>query len=341
MAEGPPHTAIPPTAPTGGSVLHYTIHSAREARPMRPKVMLVALVALTLCNALGRRVTPKSGVGRRSGSKPPARVWDSGDGWDHKAVDVEERERTGGRSRAAKRSAVYDGLRAYDGHWQRLLLAEWRAEQSALREQIERWPPGRLAKEGWLLMDLEVMRLPDDFFGEPVVKLTLPPARRGERGAAATPALSSAGRPPLPFHRFAPGDVVTPARRRAQASRMARGGGGGGRGGALAREADRQRGGSTSTSGAIDGVVLQRTATALQLVVRQLPAVLESGSAAGGNGGGRQRQRMAYPYCLCRGASAVPFERCRAAVAEMADPTTRTRWPATGWMRRSAQNFAA
>ena len=176
---------------------------------MRPKVMLVALVALTLCNALGRRVTPKSGVGRRSGSKPPARVWDSGDGWDHKAVDVEERERTGGRSRAAKRSAVYDGLRAYDGHWQRLLLAEWRAEQSALREQIERWPPGRLAKEGWLLMDLEVMRLPDDFFGEPVVKLTLPPARRGERGAAATPALSSAGRPPLPFHRFAPGDVVT------------------------------------------------------------------------------------------------------------------------------------
>ena len=294
---------------------------------MRPKVMLVALVALTLCNALGRRVTPKSGVGRRSGSKPPARVWDSGDGWDHKAVDVEERERTGGRSRAAKRSAVYDGLRAYDGHWQRLLLAEWRAEQSALREQIERWPPGRLAKEGWLLMDLEVMRLPDDFFGEPVVKLTLPPARRGERGAAATPALSSAGRPPLPFHRFAPGDVVTlcpgdepklPAWLEEEEEEEEGGEG------ALAREADRQRGGSTSTSGAIDGVVLQRTATALQLVVRQLPAVLESGSAAGGNGGGRQRQRMAYPYCLCRGASAVPFERCRAAVAEMADPTTAT-----------------
>ena len=160
-------------------------------------------------------------------------------------------------------------------------------------------------------MDLEVMRLPDDFFGEPVVKLTLPPVRQGERGAAATPALSSAGRPPLPFHRFAPGDVVTlcpgdepklPAWLEEEEEE--------GGEGALAREADRQLGGSTSTSGAIDGVVLQRTATALQLVVRQLPAVLESGSAAGGNGGGRQRQRMAYPYCLCRGASAVP-ERCR------------------------------
>lgn len=254
--------------------------------------LLVALLALE--PVLGRR---GRGVARGRGRAPAARVWNQGVAWDHKAKEVGSRDpsatRRPGRSRASKRTAVYDRLRGYDEHWQKLILAEWEAEQTTLVQQIEKWPQQRLTCEGWLLTNLEAMQI-DDYFGETVVKCSL----RARAGSRNTERLS---RVPLPFHRFAPGDVVSLCKGERPLLP------------AWMRQSDEPTRGQ-ELGEAIDGVILQRTTTALHVIVRQLPVDLE------GVPTGRRAAAAASPFCLSRGASAVPYERCSNAIASISTP---------------------
>ena len=256
---------------------------------------LLAALACPCCVDGLARARGRAGRGR-SAAKPSgdraARVWET-QAWSHKAAGRESRgSGGGGRSRAARRSAVYDALREYDSRWQSLLLSEWRSEQDLLREQLREWPERRLEREGWLLKDLEVMRLPD-CFGEPVLKCSLRASRGGGGGGSLSPIRAA-----LPFHRFATGDVVTLCS---------------GSTPRLPAWLEDRAPASQAAEGAIEGVVSQRTATALHIVVRQLPALLEPAA-------GRRQAATAHPFCLARGASAVPFERCSAAVAALSDP---------------------
>ena len=61
-------------------------------------------------------------------------------------------------------------------------------------------------------------------------------------------------------------------------------------------------------------MILQRTTTALHVIVRQLPVDLE------GVPTGRRAAAAASPFCLSRGASAVPYERCSNAIASISTP---------------------
>ena len=274
------------------------------------------LAACCLAMAPSRGGRPRGGA-RAAKSAP---VWQVAEQeWDHKAVQPAAKA-TGGRSRAARRQGFYDGLRAYAEHWQPLLQAEWDGEQQLLREQLEQWPRARLAREGLLLSRLEA-KVVDELFGDAVVQLGLPPSPAG-------------GRAPLPYHRFAPGDMVAlregdaaslPASPRASPRSMGEGEEG---------EAVVAAGaGSEGSEGVVEGVLLQRTATALLVVLRELPPALAagrggSGGGGGGGGGGVRGGRGAgglrptsrATFSLTRHSSAVPFERCSAALQAAADP---------------------
>lgn len=85
-----------------------------------------------------------------------------------------------------------------------------------------------------------------------------------------------------------------------------------------------------------EGIILERTATALQLVVRELPPEAGGGGGRGGRGGwkgggrgGRGRGRgesggiareSKLTFCLTRHVSGVPYERCAHAITTVADP---------------------
>ena len=237
------------------------------------------------------------------GARAPIRTWDSGQwsGKQPRAQDEAAPVRSAGRSRAAKRSALYDALRAYNDHFVPLITSEWKAEQLAITTQIQQWPRSRLLSEGLLLAGLEARRLSRDFYGEPIIQLSLR-STGGPESAA----------PPLPFHRFAVGDVVTlcdgdePALPPSLMGFDARND---------AAEAKGEAGAAT------EGVVLQRTSTQLLIVSRAVPeALLPRAAPADGRAVPRGGRGRAFPFCLSLGASAVPYERCRAALDALCEP---------------------
>ena len=201
--------------------------------------MLSSLALLALARRGGS--SPRSNSRGASSNAP--RVWDDSS-WDKKAEQSKGGKGGGGRSRAARREKLYATLRTYADHFSPLLASEWRAEQDALAAQILQWPAERLEREGWLLRNLQAQRLNREFYGEPIIQLGLAP-----RGG-------SDERPPLPFHRFTVGDVVSlcAGDEPALPSSLS---------GTEASAADPEAEAPTT-----DGVVLQRTATALQLVTR-------------------------------------------------------------------------
>ena len=257
---------------------------------------MLALVATSLfiLSARNPRGTPKSSRRASASSSPPPRIWDDND-WAYKEEQSKGKAGGGGRSRAARREKLYASLRGYADHFSPLLASEWRAEQDAIAEQIEQWSNDQLAREGWLLRQLEAQRLRKDFYGDVVLQLGLRPPRE------------DAPRPPLPFHRFAAGDVV--ALCAGDEPKLPS---------SLSGEYADDDNDDGDDDAPIDGVVLQRTSTALQLVTRSLPGALQAGS------GGRAARRVG-PFCLTRGASAVPYERCQAAVQAVSDPDVMER----------------
>jgi len=248
-------------------------------------------------------VLAQCAVAVHGAARAPIRTWDSGQwsGKQPRAQDEAAPVRTAGRSRAAKRSAFYDALRAYNDHFVPLITSEWKAEQLAITTQIQQWPRSRLLSEGLLLAGLEARRLSRDFYGEPIIQLSLR-STGGPESAA----------PPLPFHRFAVGDVVTlcdgdePALPPSLTGFDARN---------TAAEAKGEAGAAT------EGVVLQRTSTQLLIVSRAVPeALLPRAAPADGRAVPRGGRGRAFPFCLSLGASAVPYERCRAALDALCEP---------------------
>ena len=238
----------------------------------------------------------------------PRRVWEDTT-WNRKRQRPSNtpEPRSGGRSRAAKRTALYDTLRSYSDHFAPLVSAEWQAEQDAITRAIEEWPRERLVSEGLLLRRLQARRLNRDFYGEPIIQLSLrSPA--GPKGAAAQ----------LPFHRFSVGDVVTLCA---------------GDEPFLPPSLAGAPSGARDVQAASEGVVLQHTSTQLLVVTRSPPnALMASASArrgtpgedgSGGAGGGTPASGRLYPFCLSLGASAVPYERCQAALDTLTEPEIR------------------
>ena len=246
------------------------------------------LLCLALLAFPRRGPKPSSSSSRAAASSAP-RVWEDTT-WDFREEQSKSKRTSGGRSRAAKREKVYADLRSYADFFSPLLAAEWRAEQDALAAQIEQWPAERLQSEGWLLRKLQAQRLVRDFFGEPIVQLGLAPSG------------GDTERPPLPFHRFTVGDVVAlNAGDEPSLPSSLQGG-------------TPSAGDDADERVPIDGVVLQRTSTALQIVTRMLPPALTRAASSS------RGPKTVGPFCLTRGASAVPYERCVAAVSALSDP---------------------
>ncbi|KAL1507836.1 hypothetical protein AB1Y20_007444 [Prymnesium parvum] len=239
------------------------------------------MLAVVLCSAL-------RGGGRRSGgrgqpTKGPARtvvnpapMWEFDREWDHMEVSPAAAPRTEGRSRAARRGAFYVKLRSYSDHFSPLVQSEFEEEKQVLHEQLATRTPQQLVEDGWLLTQLTTKRLPD-FHGAPRLQLSL--------------ATDSARRALLPFHRFTVGDMVALAA-----------------GDAPVLPAS--LGGDDGQTFVTEGIVLQRTSTAVQLVAREWPSESGAGSASD----------AAATFCLSRHVSGVPFERCRQALQVIADP---------------------
>ena len=247
-----------------------------------------------------------SPTGRRAG-KPPRRsprpaVGGDEPRWNHKKLRGPEptepgslSSRSRGRSRSAKREAYYAQLSSYSAHFSSLLRSEWQAEQDTLRNQIQNWPIPKLRKAG-LLLDRLCVRHIGELYGSPVIRLSLRPSyptqSAGERSANRQLPFT----PNLPYHTFRIGDAVTlctgdtpillgmdPSDAESKAP--------------VCVDDD-----------ALPGVLLQHTSSNVLVVVGQVPKDR------------LDRLRSADRLCLCRGASAVPFERSQLALDSLTDP---------------------
>ena len=280
--------------------------------------MLLFLANTTaVYGALARKPAPRK---RSSSAQRTAPLWEYADEqWDYKVRPVKAGTQSGGRSRAASREAFYETLRTYSDRFGPLLQSEFEAEQEELRVMLQSWPTERLVREGWLLKRLSAKQLPD-FYSSPRLQLSLQSA-------------PDSARRPLPFHRFSAGDMVALAHgdtpmlpaEVAEASGLPK---------------DDASGAARAGVEVVEGVVLERTATALQIVVRSLPAGVQSRRAGGGSRGGagsggsgtidaRQNRwesedlrgpASGQAFCLTRHVSGVPHERCQKALSVMSDP---------------------
>lgn len=245
--------------------------------PLHMRLLAVSILHYAVASLLSARLrqshTPRAPLITAAAKGEPRRVWDD-TSWSEKnrkdlPSDGDERARGSGRSRAAKRTELYSTLRSYSEHFAPLIAAEWRAEQEVIRSQLEQWPRSRLVSEGWVLMGLEARRLKRDFFGEPIVQLSLPPPAGRDTA------------PKLPFHRFTEGDVVSLCSGNEPTLPPSLG------------DASAAVEASSAGAPAETAVVLQRTSTQMLIVMQRVPEALVAAASAHG----ARRQRV-YPFCL-------------------------------------------